>query len=53
MRGDEVLGAFLYFQDVIEHLEEFWKEQGCYIGEPYDIEKGAGTMNPLTFCSLT
>jgi len=36
-------------QDVIRRLEEFWSERGCLIGQPYDVEKGAGTMNPLTF----
>lgn len=43
------MGSFLYFQDVIKALQDFWSEQDCYIGQPYDIEKGAGTMNPLTF----
>lgn len=39
----------MYFQDVIAKLQGFWSEQGCIIGNPYDVEKGAGTMNPLTF----
>jgi len=39
----------LYFRDVVARLEDFWARHGCYIGQPYDIEKGAGTMNPLTF----
>ena len=43
------MGRFSYFQDVIKSLEGFWSDHGCYIGQPYDIEKGAGTMNPLTF----
>lgn len=43
------MGRFLYFQDVIKRLESFWSDEGCYVGQPYDIEKGAGTMNPLTF----
>lgn len=43
------MGHFLYFRDVVSELESFWAEQGCYISEPYDIEKGAGTMNPFTF----
>ena len=30
-------------------LQRFWADQGCYLGQPYDVEKGAGTMNPLTF----
>ncbi len=29
-------------------LERFWAEQGCVIQQPYDIEVGAGTMNPAT-----
>ncbi len=37
------------FQEIILKLEKYWSEQGCCIGNPYDIEKGAGTMNPLTF----
>ncbi len=43
------MGKSLYFQDVIKTLQDFWIEQDCYIGQPYDIEKGAGIMNPLTF----
>ncbi len=37
------------FQDMILALNQFWGEQGCIIAQPYDIEKGAGTMNPATF----
>lgn len=37
------------FQDLILTLNKFWGEQGCIILQPYDIEKGAGTMNPATF----
>lgn len=37
------------FQDLILTLNQFWGEQGCIIAQPYDIEKGAGTMNPATF----
>jgi glycyl-tRNA synthetase alpha chain len=29
-------------------LERFWAEQGCVIQQPYDLEVGAGTMNPAT-----
>ncbi len=39
----------MYLQDLILKLQEFWAKKGCMIGLPYDIEKGAGTMNPLTF----
>ncbi|RNC29876.1 MAG: Glycine--tRNA ligase alpha subunit [Candidatus Dichloromethanomonas elyunquensis] len=37
------------FQDIILGLNQFWGEQGCIIAQPYDMEKGAGTMNPATF----
>ena len=37
------------FQEIILTLQQFWSEQGCILGEPYDVEKGAGTMNPMTF----
>ena len=37
------------FQEIIFNLENFWGEQGCIIQQPYDTEKGAGTMNPTTF----
>ena len=36
-------------QEVIRRLSAFWEAEGCLIGLPYDVEKGAGTMNPLTF----
>ena len=39
----------MYFEDLILKLEEYWKNQGCSVMLPYDIEKGAGTMNPHTF----
>jgi glycyl-tRNA synthetase alpha chain len=37
------------FQQVVLTLQQFWAERGCLIGQPYDIEVGAGTMNPHTF----
>ncbi len=37
------------FQDIILKLQKFWNEKGCIIGNPYDIETGAGTFNPNTF----
>lgn len=37
------------FQQLILSLQKYWGEQGCIILQPYDIEKGAGTMNPATF----
>ncbi len=43
------MGEGLYFTEVISKLQQFWADKGCYIGQPYDVEKGAGTMNPFTF----
>ena len=34
---------------MILKLQEFWADYGCVIQQPYDIEVGAGTMNPATF----
>ncbi len=39
----------MFFQDIIQNLNNFWSEEGCLIMQPYDTEKGAGTMNPHTF----
>ena len=39
----------MFFQDIIKNLNNFWSEEGCLIMQPYDTEKGAGTMNPHTF----
>jgi len=39
----------MYFQDLMLKLLEFWGSKGCTILEPYDVEKGAGTMSPHTF----
>ena len=37
------------FQEIIAKLNEFWGNRSCLIVQPYDTEKGAGTMNPHTF----
>ncbi len=37
------------FQEVIMRLERFWAEQGCLIWQPYNVQVGAGTMNPATY----
>ena len=37
------------FQQMILKLHEYWSGKGCLMLQPYDIEKGAGTMNPATF----
>ncbi len=39
----------MFFQDIVQNLNKFWSEEGCLIMQPYDTEKGAGTMNPHTF----
>jgi glycyl-tRNA synthetase alpha chain len=39
----------IYFQDIIEKLNSFWKAQGAVIAQGYDAEVGAGTFHPLTF----
>lgn len=37
------------FQELINRLTKFWQDQGCIIHQGYDLEKGAGTLNPATF----
>jgi len=39
-------------QEIILKLSSFWGDNGCVIAEPYDVEKGAGTFNPMTFLKL-
>jgi glycyl-tRNA synthetase alpha chain len=36
------------FQDLILKLHAYWGSQGCVILQPYDVEVGAGTLNPAT-----
>ena len=36
-------------QDLLMALRSYWAAHGAVLAEPYDIEKGAGTMNPETF----
>ena len=42
----------LSFQQIIAELNQFWADQGCVIRQPYDVEKGAGTMSPATFLGV-
>lgn len=42
----------MYFQDIIMTLHSFWAQRGCAVWQPYDIETGAGTMNPATFLKV-
>jgi glycyl-tRNA synthetase alpha chain len=37
------------FQTMVLRLQNFWARQNCILAQPYDVEKGAGTMNPATF----
>ncbi len=38
----------LSFQQIIMRLLSYWEEQGCLIQQPYNVQVGAGTMNPAT-----
>lgn len=37
------------FQQMLHKLEQFWEKQGCVVHHGYDLELGAGTLNPATF----
>lgn len=39
----------LSFQEIVLQLQTYWSKQGCLVLNPYDTEKGAGTLNPHTF----
>lgn len=36
------------FQSVIMQLNEFWADHGCLLWQPYNVQVGAGTLNPAT-----
>ncbi|MEW6307557.1 MAG: glycine--tRNA ligase subunit alpha [Bacillota bacterium] len=36
-------------QEIIFTLHRSWGDRGCLIAQPYDVEKGAGTMTPFSF----
>jgi glycyl-tRNA synthetase len=38
----------LSFQEIIMRLHHYWVEHDCLIWQPYNIQIGAGTMNPAT-----
>jgi glycyl-tRNA synthetase len=38
----------LTFQEIILRLHQYWQDQGCLIWQPYNVQVGAGTMNPAT-----
>ncbi|WP_047981466.1 glycine--tRNA ligase subunit alpha [Ornithinibacillus contaminans] len=35
-------------QNMILTLQKYWSEQNCILMQAYDVEKGAGTMSPMT-----
>ncbi|TEU09012.1 MAG: glycine--tRNA ligase subunit alpha, partial [Anaerolineales bacterium] len=35
-------------QEAIIRLNQFWADHGCLIWQPYNVQVGAGTMNPAT-----
>jgi len=39
----------MVFEKIVSTFNEFWKKEGCTIGYPYDMEKGAATLSPNTF----
>ncbi len=39
----------LNFSEILLKLQEFWKDQGCNILQPYDLPAGAGTFHNATF----
>ncbi len=42
------MGKPLTFQEAILCLNQFWADHGCLIWQPYNVQVGAGTMNPAT-----
>jgi len=38
----------LSFQGLFLKLHDYWSRQGCTIVQAYDVEVGAGTLNPMT-----
>ncbi len=44
-----IVNGGMDFQTLILSLQHYWGDRGCLIAQPYDIEKGAGTMSPHTF----
>ncbi|MFI7189986.1 glycine--tRNA ligase [Nocardia nova] len=42
----------LSMQEAILRLQNYWSGHGCLIGQPFNTEVGAGTMNPATLLSV-
>ncbi|MCZ0704033.1 glycyl-tRNA synthetase alpha chain [Natronobacillus azotifigens] len=38
----------MHVQEMILTLQKHWSDQGCILMQAYDVEKGAGTMSPMT-----
>ena len=38
----------LTLQEIIMRLHQYWQARGCLIWQPYNVQVGAGTMNPAT-----
>jgi glycyl-tRNA synthetase len=38
----------LTFQEIILRFLDFWQGHGCLVQQPYNVQVGAGTMNPAT-----
>ncbi|WP_328438920.1 glycine--tRNA ligase [Nocardia puris] len=39
-------------QEAILRLQAYWSQRGCLLGQPFNTEVGAGTMNPATLLSV-
>ncbi|MBE2225202.1 MAG: glycine--tRNA ligase subunit alpha, partial [Anaerolineae bacterium] len=42
------MSSSLSFQEIILKLLSYWQDQGCLVQQPYNVQVGAGTMNPAT-----
>ncbi len=42
----------MLYQDILITLHNYWKENGCVILQPYDMEVGAGTFHHATFLGV-
>jgi len=40
------------FQNIWRKLENYWMGKGCSLWHPYNVEVGAGTLNPATFFGI-
>src|SRR5699024_12666648 len=39
---------YMNIQEMILNLQNYWSNQDCLLMQAYDVEKGAGTMSPMT-----